>query len=59
MLLAVEIFSGGLKESEEGVEEEEEEEEEGEGKQVQNEEHSRWGSFSVRKTWNILGLRER
>lgn len=59
MLLAVEIFSDGLKESEEGVEEEEEEEEEGEGNQVQNEEHSRWGSFSIRKTWTILGLRER
>lgn len=41
------------------MEEEEEEEEEGVGKQVQNQEHSRWGSFPVRKTWNILGLRER
>lgn len=35
MLLAVELFSDGLKEKE-GVEEEE-----GEGKQVQNEEHGR------------------
>lgn len=40
MLLAVELFSDGLKERE-GVGEEEKEEEEGEGKQVQNEEHSR------------------